>query len=172
MHPDEKIRLYRVQFQADLWPKVAKAQRWNPRDETRRRDLRARCWAEIGRPDKGEDMPANDAEATALFTLCRHLADPDNITRSMEWDNCKADYRAFNTARQADYWERRGYGPRGSRSLRHRRFAGRLTAQGYATEDPLDRNAANQRLWKMRQCTRRRESKHRHATPDHDLCPF
>lgn len=148
-----------IHYQATLWPAVCAAQKWSPKDEVRRRDARAVCWESIGLVGKGEGMPGDDAETTALFTYLRHLADPNNITRDMEWDKCRADYVAYNTSRRADWWETRGFGPKGSRRLRQNRFDNRRSAQGTAIEDPLPRDEANQRLWKMRQKTRSREKR-------------
>lgn len=169
----DKIGIYRVRFQTEYWPAVATAQGWNPKDEAKRRELRAHCWQAIGCLEKGDGMPIADAEATALFTLCRHLSDPNNLTKLREWEKCCEDFRAYNIAKNADYWERRGFGSRGSRKIRENRFGGRQTAQGEALDDPLSRKDASQRLWKMRQVTRSKEKKVQPVDePEDDLIPF
>lgn len=142
----DKEKRYRVQFQADHWPAVCEAQGWHVRDDVRRRDLRAKCWEEIGLHNKGDAMPANDAEATALFTYCRHLADPLNITLSIQWDNCRAGFRKFNDARIADHHQRRAGVPA---------YRGRETAAGQPLDDPLSRKESTHRLIRMRSAARK-----------------
>ncbi len=150
-----------IHYHTKLWPAACRAQGWNPTDPAIRRAARAQCWTLIGIPHKGDTMPATDAEADALFLHLRTLAAPDNISLSMEFEKCATNYQAYSTAKKADYWEQRGYGPTGSRRLRQHRFPKRDTAQGSPIESPLTQTEANQRLWKFRQATRRREA----ATP-------
>lgn len=169
----DKATLYRVKFQAELWPAVAEAQGWNPRDEVRRRDLRARCWEEIGLENKGDGMPLTDAEFTALKTFCLHLSDELNITRSIAWTNCCRDFRKFNEARISDYHQRLASVPE---------YRGRTTAAGQPLDDPLSRKESTHRLIRMRASARkhsldpdkkfqgRDRSPQRSADPD--LCPF
>jgi len=154
-----------IHYQATLWPAVCKAQNWPPNDSCRRRKIRADCWQNIGITNKADSMPANDAETTALFTLLRLLAEPDNISRAIEWDKCRADYLTYNTCRQADWWEAVAYGPNGSPRLRHARFSGRTSASGDPLEPPLSTHEAKQRLLTMR--TRAKQRKRaRSATPE------
>lgn len=157
---DQKAALYRVRFQADFWPAVCAAQGWDPRDEIRRRDLRARCWEEIGIPERGDAMPANDAEATALFTLCRHLAEPDNINLALRWDQCRPDFRAFNKARQADFLA----------PPTRRIYRGRQSAAGSPLDDPITNKEATHRLIRAR--TARRAAGALYEEPADELCPF
>lgn len=147
-----------IYYHATLWPSVCTAQKWDTKDSTRRRDTREACWEGINRADKGDSMPDDDAETTALFTYLRSLAAPDNISLDMEWEKCRCDYKAYNTALRADWWERRGFGKRGARKLQNNRFGHRRTARGLEIEEPLTQEEANQRLWKIRQATRRREA--------------
>ncbi len=155
----------RVQYQVELWPAACEAQGWNPKDEFCRRDNRSACWAAIGRPDKCEEMPLNHDETTALFTYLRHLADPNNINRSMAWDNCKADYVAFNKSKQSDHWQALS----GRRSLFYR---GRQTAAGNPLDDPLDRKASHHRLIRMRASVRKGRAVAPSPSIDPHLYPF
>jgi hypothetical protein len=148
----------RKTYHAIEWPAACAGQKWRVRDQDKRRAVALECMALVCGPMATTSDPEwGNAETTALFTYLRHLADPDNITRSIVWDKCRADYQAFNLSRQADHWEKRGFGERGSRRLRENRFGGRKTAEGGALEDPLTREEAQQRLWKVRQRTRARE---------------
>ena len=152
------ITAVRVRYHATEWPAACEGQGWDYRDQDKRRDVCLLCMELVDGPAVTSSDPRfGDAETTALFTYLRSLADPNNITLSMEWDKCRADYVAYNLSRQADYWERRGFGPRGSQRLRENRFAGRRTAKGGALEDPLPYHEAEQRRNKMRQLTRQRE---------------
>jgi hypothetical protein len=158
-----KSEIYRIKFHRDLWPAVCRGQGWNVSDSTRRRDLRSLCWSSIGEPDLADSMPQSDAQATALFTLCAHLAEPDNLTLSLRWANCQANYRAFNAAIQADWWEHRAYGARGSSRLRKQRFHNRPTALGSPAEPAPNPTATRQRLLTMRSRAKSREAAN---------CPF
>ncbi len=156
----DKAHLYRVKFQTELWPAVAQARGYQLRDEVTRRDLRAQCWEQVGVPHLGESMPTTDAEFTALATYCRHLADPENITLSMAWDNCRADYIAFNKSRQADHHQSH------SSHYSRRSYRDRPTAASNPLDKPLTRKEATHRLIKMRA-----SAKANHEPAD-DLCPF
>lgn len=155
-----------VHYQAELWPAVCAAQGWDPRDAEARRDARAHVWEAIGEEDRGDAMPWDAASTTALFTYLRHLADPNHLGKSQEWDDCRANYRAFNKSRVADHWQRRAYGStKGGGKLIRNRFAGRPTAASKPFTidgDPLAEREASQRLMTMR-CRARAKAK---STPE------
>ena len=141
----------RIHYHATEWPRACAVQGWSPNDAGRRRNVVLDCMFLV----KGPAVTTSDekfkaAETTALFTYLRHLADPDNITIKMRWDQCCADYVAFNEARQADYYERQAYGPRGSGRFARQRFAKKPTAQGDPAEDAPDSKATRDRLMTMR----------------------
>lgn len=155
----------RIRYQVELWPAACQGQGWSASDDARRRDLRQYCWDAIGLGNQGERMPADQAEVTALFTLLVYLAEPDNITLSQQWDDCKANYKAFNLSRQADHWQRKAYGESGGHRLARDRFAGRKKAHQPAFADnPLDEEGAKNRLMTMRARARSKERKTQPAT--------
>ncbi|HYF52628.1 MAG TPA: hypothetical protein VEA41_00025 [Salinarimonas sp.] len=109
--------------------------KWRPGDELRRRDVVLFVMKEVrglqittSHPDWGRD------ETTALFCYLDHVAHPDDLQKAAAWLNCVEDYRAYNRARQADWYQRKAYG-RGGRKLVNNRFAGAATAQG----EPLEK---------------------------------
>lgn len=161
----------RILYQADLWPAACEAQGWDPRDKDLRRDHRAKCWEAIGQSHLGNAMPRNDHQTTALFTYLRHLADPNNINLLMAWENCQADFVAYNIGKQSDHHQRKPGRPRYYRD--------RATATGNPLEDPLDRKAATHRLIRMRTAARKttldpnKNFKGREAAPSASVeCPF
>lgn len=125
----------RITYHAELWPAACKAQRWNFRDQEKRRAVVLECMRQVRGPAITTSSPRwGPDETTALFTYLRHLADQASLDKSAAWVECKRDYRTFNRARNADWHERETYGAEGSRKLQRNRFAKRKTAAG----DPLD----------------------------------
>jgi hypothetical protein len=138
-----------ITYQAELWPAVCAAQGWDLADKEQRRATRAHVWEAIGEEERGDAVPHDEAAITALFTYLRHLAEPNNITLAMAWDDCRANYRAYNKTRQADHWQRRAYGRTGGKKLWRNRFAGRRKGQ-QQPDDALTEEEADQRLMTMR----------------------
>lgn len=139
----------RIRYHRDEWPVACEKQGWSPNDTARRHNVILDAMFLVRGPDVTTSHEKfGDAETTALFTYLRHLADPDNITLKLRWDQCMADYVTFNKARQADYWQRQAYGSRGNRWAR--RFGNKRTAQGDAAEDAPDAKETRERLTTMR----------------------
>ena len=171
----------RIAYHARHWPAACEAQGWDPRDQDKRRDVCLECMVLVGGPAiTTSHAKWGNAETSALFLRLQHLADPDNITLSMEWDNCQAGYVAYNMSKQADHYQVRTYGHHGAGRLGRQRFAGRKTAKGYPAEDPLTREEAQVRLTTMRSRATRKFTLHENpkspsshkSHPDPDLCPF
>lgn len=125
----------RSNYFSKRWPAACRGQRWNHRDQALRRRIVLECMRHV----RGPAITTSDArwgrdETTALFCYLDFLAHPDSLDKSARWADCQVDYRAFNRAKQADYYEVRAYGPRGSKRLRKQRFSGRQTAAG----EPLE----------------------------------
>jgi hypothetical protein len=141
----------RIKYHRDLWPAVCAKQGWAPNDTARRQSVVLDAMFLVRGPAvTTSDDKFRDAETTALFVYLQHLADPDNITLKLRWDQCQGDYRAFNQARQADYWQKVAYGPRGGGRWARHRFAGKRTAQGDPAEDAPDAKTTSERLTTMR----------------------
>ena len=156
----------RIHYHATEWPAACHAQGWSPNDQSRRQSVILDCMFLVkGPPVTSSDEKFRAAETTALFTYLRHLADPDNITLKMRWDQCQANYVAFNNARQADYYERKAYGPRGASRWSRQRFANKPTAQGDAAEDAPDPKVTRDRLTTMRARAQGRSRKKMSAQP-------
>ena len=146
----------RIRYHATEWPAACAKQGWSPNDATRRRNVVLDCMFSVkGPPITTSHADFGPAEITALFCYLRHLADPDNITLKLRWDQCQANYTAFNDARQADYWEARAYGGHRPRRL-HNRFSKKPTAQGDPAEDAPDPKTTRDRLMTMRAHARHR----------------
>jgi hypothetical protein len=139
----------RIHYQAELWPAVCAAQGWDARDKELRRHKRAECWDAIGVPEMDDSMPWDNASTTALFTLLRHLANPNNINLVMAWDDCRANYKAFNAAKWADFHQRRAFGQNGGQRVVRNRFAGRDKGV-QQPDEPLTEKEAGDRLMTMR----------------------
>lgn len=146
----------RIRYHSTEWPAACEAQGWDVKDAKKRRNVVLDCMFLVNGPCATTSEPAfRSAETTALFCYLRHLADTDNITLRLRWEQCMADYVAFNTARQADYWQTVAYGDtRGNRLIR-RRFDGARSAAGYAAEDGPNPTAARHRLMTMRERARK-----------------
>lgn len=125
----------RIIYHRDLWPAACRANRWDPRDQERRRAVCRECMRLVRGPrvTTSDDRFGAD-ETTALFVYLAHLADPASLVKAAAWSDCLVDYKAFNRARNADWHERQSYGPEGSRRLQRERFARRKTAAG----EPLE----------------------------------
>lgn len=146
MTTNARIRYHKIE-----WPAACEKQGWSPNDTKRRQNVALDCMFLVkGPPVTTSDEKFQAAETTALFVYLRHLADPDNITLKLRWDQCMADYIAFNEARQADYWQHVAYGSRGGGRWARQRFAGKRTAQGDPAEDAPDATETHQRLTTMR----------------------
>jgi hypothetical protein len=146
MTPNARVRYHKTE-----WPAACAAQGWSPNDTHRRRNVCLDAMFLVKGPQSTTSDPKfGAAETTALFTYLRHLAEPENITIKLRWDQCMADYVAFNEARQADYWENHAYGPRGAGRWARQRFANKRTAQGDPAEDAPDHKQTHDRLMTMR----------------------
>lgn len=118
------------------WPKACAAKGWVPNDGERRRAVVLECMRQVRGPLVTTSDPAfGRDETTALFCYLDHLAHPGDLDRSARWLDCCKDYRAFNRARQADWYEEKAYGAKGSKKLRKDRFAGAQSAQGEPLEE-------------------------------------
>jgi hypothetical protein len=147
----------RIRYHQTEWPAACAAQGWSPNDTGRRHNVILDAMFLVkGPPVTTSHASFGPAETTALFTYLRHLADPDNITLKLRWDQCMADYITFNEARQADYHEHRAYGPRGSGRFARQRFARKPTAQGDPAEDAPDSKTTRDRLMTMRARARKK----------------
>lgn len=142
-------------YQTELWPAASAAQGWDARDKHLRRDIRRDCFEFIGVAASLADAVSayNNAQVTALFTFLDHLAHPDHIGKMQTWEDCKADYEAFNASKQADYWQRRGGTGQQGKWVKNR-FAKRRTAVAKPfTDEPLTAHEAKcRRLTMKRQC--------------------
>ncbi len=141
----------RIRYHTTEWPAACSAQGWSPNDNARRRNVCLDAMFLVkGPPVTTSHEKFGSAETTALFVYLRHLADPDNITLKLRWDQCMADYIAFNEARQADYWQNKAFGSRGGGRWIRQRFARKQTAQGDAAEDAPAHKETHDRLMTMR----------------------
>jgi len=145
----------RARYHGLWWPDACQAKGWRIKDEVRRRDQVLFCMAEVrgpavttSHPDWGHD------ETTALRTYLAFVAYP-TLVNSQRWLDCKQDYRAFNRARQADWHERKAYGPKGSGKFARNRFAGAKTAQG-EPQETFDPKEARKRHMSMAYRNRQR----------------
>jgi hypothetical protein len=135
----------RLSYILKYWPAAAKAQGWNPRDESRRRQITLDCTTLIHSDPTDRSSALTRPQVTALFTYLAHLADPFNITKQIQWTDCMANYIAFHQAKIADWHQRKLYGSRPNRLTRDR-FANRPLAASERFEQPLNTTAAAQRL--------------------------
>jgi hypothetical protein len=141
----------RAYYFGTAWPQACRAQRWDPKDDDKRRAVTLEAMALVHGPRYDSITLLEDAQITALFCYLRHLAQPENLTRARDWNDCCADYKAFNLSRQADFWERKAFGPRGAARLHQNRFAGRQrAASSEFTDRPLTEKEARDRLLTMR----------------------
>lgn len=134
----------RAHYHAVLWPAACRAKGWHPKDAEIRREIVLVCMQEVRGPVVTTSDPAfGPDETTALFCFLEHLADAASLDKSARWDTCKQDYRTYNRARQADWHERKLYGP-GKNKLDRHRFGGAASAAGGAL-DTLDAEAVRKR---------------------------
>lgn len=125
----------RVHYHKTLWPAACLANEWDLRDDERRRRVTLDCMQLVGGPLVTSSSPRfGRDEVTALFCYLEHLSHPDDFDRAARWDTCKADYKTYNRARQADWHERQLYG-KGKNKLDRDRFAGATSASGGALDD-------------------------------------
>lgn len=143
-----------------LWSTAAIAQGWSPKDDLRRRQTTVDCMAAIHReilPERaGVDSTSAlmDAEVTALFVLLTHLGAPADPVASARWLECQADYRDFNLARNADWFQAQA-GYRGKSRITRDRFSGRTKAEAEGFSEQLRGEALRQRVVTM-SCRARR----------------
>jgi len=164
----------RIHYHAELWPAACAAQKWNPKDEAYRRAITRFVMEEVRAPITDSTTKLGRHEVTALFTYLRHIANPDNISLRQRWEDCKADYIAFGTSTQADYWQRRAFGGAIPRKLIGNRFAGRPTAQepDPVVAAPIDRETADQRRMTMRAIARSEPRRRKYKMdPSHTMKP-
>lgn len=138
----------RNRYFGHYWPAACQAKRWRVKDEVRRRHTTGECMRLIGAPITESTTELGEAEITALFCYLDHLANPSSLEKSQRWVDCQQDYKAFNEARQADWFERKTYGRNGSKRLRRDRFKGQETAQG-EPQEVFDPAAIRKRLVTM-----------------------
>ena len=131
------------------WPTACQAKGWRVKDEVRRRHTTGECMRLVRAPVTESTTDLGPDEITALFTYLDFLANPSSLEKSQRWLDCQQDYRAFNRARQADYYERKTYGQGGSKKLRKNRFCGQQSAQGMPQEN-FDPEAARKRFVTMK----------------------
>ena len=123
----------RSKYFGELWPAACAAAGWNSKDNGIRNGVTAECMRAVRGPDVASTSLLEADEITALFCYLEFLAHPDDLDRSARWVSCQEDYRAYNRARQADWHERKLYGP-GKNKLDRDRFQGETKA----ARGPLD----------------------------------
>lgn len=124
----------RTHYHAVLWPAACRAMGWSHKDQERRRKVVIDCMEAVRGPlVTTSDPEFGRDEVTALFCYLEHLADQASLDKSARWVTCQQDYRTYNRARQADWHERKMYGP-GRNKLDRNRFKGAASAAG----GPLD----------------------------------
>lgn len=139
MTPGQRVHYHKV-----LWPAACLANEWFVGDVEKRREVVLDCMRQVRGPLVTTSDPAfGSDEVTALFCYLEHLGDAASLDKSARWDTCKADYRTYNRARQADWHERKLYGPKANK-LDRDRFAGEKTASG-GPLDNLDPEAVRKR---------------------------
>lgn len=148
----------RSRYFGEYWPAACQAKGWRVKDEVRRRHTTGECMRLVRGPQSESTTDLGPDEITALFTYLDHLAHPSCLVRSARWLDCQKDYRAFNRARQADWYEGKTYGHKGSKKLRRDRFAGQQSAQGEPL-DQFDPAAAQKRFVTMKSRFRSKEKK-------------
>lgn len=160
MTPAERVTYFR-----DFWPAACVASGWKKSDDARRRQVALACMSAVGGPSVTTSDPAfGRDEVTALFCYLDFLAHPGDFDRSARWADCQEDYRAYNRAKQADWYERKAYGPKGAGKLARDRFAGARSARGDAL-DHFDPVAINKRFVTMASRAQKKERAMRHAAP-------
>lgn len=148
----------RAHYHGRLWPAVCQVKGWRVGDEVRRRDVVLQCMQAVRGPLVTSSHPDfGDDETTALFCYLEHLAAPADLMKSARWVDCQKDYRAFNRAKQADYYQRKTYG-RGGSKLTRDRFKGAASAQGEPLEE-FDPAEARKRFFTMKSRYRQKAKK-------------
>lgn len=119
------------------WADVCAAQGWNPKDNTKRQEVTARCMAAVRGPAVASTSDLGEDEITALFCYLRYLKTGDaDLDAAARWVDCQQDYKAFARARQADWHEEKLYGKTSKpNKLDRNRFKGAKTAVG----EPLEK---------------------------------
>ena len=130
----------RNRYFGHYWPAACQWKGWRVKDEVRRRHTTGECMREIRAPMTESTTDLGPDEITALFVYLDHLGHPSDLIKAAAWVDVQTDYRAYNRARQADWHERKTYGPGGSKRLRKQRFSGQGSAQGGPFEkfDPAE----------------------------------
>lgn len=132
-----------------LWPACARAMGVDRKDDEVRKGIIRQCLVGIGAPVvKDSSSTLSQEEVTALFVFMRHIANPYDIRLASEWERCKADYQAYNVARQGDYWERQA-GYRKGGKIERQRFQDKPHGD-WLGESEMDRQEAEQYLMTMR----------------------
>lgn len=132
-----------------LWTAACDAQNWDPKDDTQRHAITGSCMQCIHR-EPGDPrakirstVDLDQKEITALFVFLQHLGAPSDPVISARWLEVQKDYKSFNLARNAD-WFQGVAGYTGKSRIVRDRFAGRRKAQpaGFESELPADESAA------------------------------
>lgn len=144
MSPEARSRYF-----GHYWPVACNAKRWRVKDEVRRRHTTGECMRLIRAPITESTTDLGPDEITALFIYLDHLGHPSDLLKAAAWVDVQTDYKAFNRARQADWYEKKTYGRAGSKRLRRQRFAGQQQAAGEPLE-PFNPAAINQRFLTMK----------------------
>lgn len=159
----------RAKYFGTFWPKVCAVKGWMANDEARRRAVTSDCMAAVRGPLVSTSDPAfGHDEVTALFCFLDHLANPADLVRSARWVDCQTDYHAFNRAKQADWYEVKAYGAKGSKKLRRDRFSGQASAHG-GTFEPFNPRAVNARFVTMASRAQRKARAERERAAGIDL---
>jgi hypothetical protein len=151
----------RVYF-GQLWPLACKAQKWDRRDELKRKAVTQECMRLIRGPGVNSVTLLNEDAITALFCYLLHLGSPASLDLSARWVDCQQDYKAFNRAHQADWLEGKLYGRGRKNKLQRDRFAGATSAAGEPL-DEFDPEAIRKRHLTM--ATRYRAREMKNVTP-------
>jgi hypothetical protein len=160
MSPSERVTYFR-----DFWPAACAANGWKKSDDERRRKVVLQCMEAVGGPLVTTSGGAfGRDEVTALFCYLDFLAHPADLDRSARWADCQEDYHAYNRARQADWYERKAYGSKGSGKLARERFSGARSASGEPL-DHFDPKAINKRFVTMASRAQKKERAERQAAP-------
>ena len=148
----------RSRYFGHYWPVAAVGKGWRVKDEIRRRHTTGECMRLIRAPISESTTDLGPDEVTALFIYLDHLGHPADLLKAAAWVDVQTDYKAYNRARQADWYERKTYGHKGSGKLRKNRFGGQKKAAGEPLE-PFDPAAINKRFMTMKNRYRTKQKK-------------
>jgi hypothetical protein len=130
-----------------LWQAAAVASGWSHKDEAKRRAVTTECMRLVRGPVVKSSSDLGEDEITALFCYLEHLGDAASLDKSARWDTCRADYKTYARAKNADWHEEQTYG-KGKNKLDRNRFKGETSAKGGPLDD-LDPDKVKKRYYTM-----------------------